>query len=67
MSVGTEAEWLGGISIGNWYVEWLRISHFNRSASITEYLQGMMYDVSFDILPHFDPSKKILMPTPLLF
>ena len=51
MSFGTTVEWLGGISIGNWYVaERLRISHFTTSASITEYWQGMMSVLIFFLL-----------------
>ena len=42
MSLRTTVEWLGGISIRNWYLETLRISHLTTSASITEYWQGMM-------------------------
>ena len=35
-------EWLGGICIGNWFLDSLSMSHFTSSASITEYWQGMM-------------------------
>ena len=42
MSLGATEEWLGGIRIRNWYPDSLSMSHFNSSASIMEYLQGMM-------------------------
>ena len=50
MSFGTTAEWLGGISIGNWYVERLTITHFTTSASNTEYWQGMMSDLMYFLI-----------------
>ena len=37
LSLGTTAEWLAGIRIGNWFLDSLSISHINTSASITEY------------------------------
>ena len=42
MSLETTVEWLGGICIRNWYLYSLSMSHFNSSASITEYWHGMM-------------------------
>jgi hypothetical protein len=58
MTLGATVEWLGGISIGYWYVERLRISHFTTSASITEYLQGMMSDLMYLLAL----TKNILLP-----
>ena len=47
MSLGTTSEWLDGISIGNGYLDSLSISHFNTSASITKYWQGMISDLMY--------------------
>ena len=45
MSLAIIGEWLGGIILGNWYLERLSISHFTTSTCITEYWQGMMSDL----------------------
>jgi hypothetical protein len=37
MSLGTTANWLGGILICNWYLERFSISKFNNTTSITKY------------------------------
>ena len=49
MSLGTTAEWLGGIRIHNRFLDSLSMSRINTSASITEYWQGMM-SVLVDVL-----------------
>ena len=36
MSLGTTAEWLGGILFCNWYLERLSISNYTGTASITD-------------------------------
>ena len=61
MSLGTTSEWFGSMNIGNWFVDSLGMSHFNTSASITEYWQLMM-----SVLKNcfgFDRFKKTLVPT----
>ena len=46
MSFGSTGKWLGGMNIGNWFVDSLGMSHFTTSASITEYWQGMVLNSS---------------------
>ena len=61
MSLGTTSEWLGGMTIGNWVVDSLGMSHLTTSASIIEYWQGMV-SVLKDYF-EFDRSKNTLVPT----
>ena len=63
MSLGTTAEWFGGMTFGNWYQDSLGMSHFTTIASITECWQGMM-SVLKDFF-EFDRSKNTLVPTPI--
>ena len=63
MSLGTTEKRLGGMNIGNWFVDSLGMSHHTTNASITEYWQGM---ISILIkFPVFDPTDNILVATPL--
>ena len=63
MSLGTTEKRLGGMNIGNWFVDSLGMSHFTTSASITEYWQGMMSVlIKF---PVFGPTENTLVATPL--
>ena len=63
MSLGTTEKRLGGMNIGNWYVDSLGMSHLTTSASITEYWQGIMSVlIKF---PGFDLTENILVATPL--
>ena len=63
MSLGTTENRLGGMNIGDWFVDSLGMSHFTASASITEYWQGMM-SVLIEF-PVFDPTENTLVATPL--
>ena len=63
MSLGTTEKRLGGMNIGNWFVNSLGMSHFTKCASITEYWQGMM-SVLIKV-PVFGPTENILVATPL--
>ena len=63
MSLGTTEKRLGGMNIGNWFVDSLGMSQLNTSASITKYWQGMMSVlIKF---PVFDPTENRLVATPL--
>ena len=55
--------WTGGIFLGNWNLERLSISHFLRTASITENI--VKEDVRFHRILGFGPTKKIHVATSL--
>ena len=63
MSLGTTEKMLGGMNIGNWFLDSLGMSHFTTSASSTEYWRGMM-SVLINF-PGFDPTENILVAIPL--